>query len=331
MRFQLGLIISALLVSTSATADAPKYGELPKGAFSSPPDDGTKPKSIPAKEKVEGFYVAAQKPFKGIPASKQGPMFVTIVGTKADADKIANGERFDDDEIDSCFTEGRSAATSEDDDADAVREWDSNSQRVARLWPRQKGNTMGGVTALHSEKLVEKESGATLETVDVWVDPDTRGVRLIGKRSLPLKLVATAFGDFKVYAARDERPGTKPQVEFVFARTQTLATSAQGRAGMLATPNGGRASVGSGCRHLRIALPVETKGGVSANISATLELPNLDGKKQKEKDENEVRIRDLQTSVSVSKSTRDKEPLVSVSFGWSNRETIARVGDSERD
>lgn len=100
---------------------------------------------------------------------------------------------------------------------------------------------------------------------------------------------------------------------------------------MLATPTaGGRPSVGSGCRHLRIALPVEEKGGSSANISTTLELPSLDGKKSK--DESEVRIRDLQTSVSVSKSTRDKEPLVSVSFGWSNRETIARLGDSvDRD
>jgi len=39
----------------------------------------------------------------------------------------------------------------------------------------------------------------------------------------------------------------------------------------------------------------------------------------------EMRSRDAQISLSVSQTSRDKEPIVSVSFGWSGREQTQRT------
>ena len=160
-----------------------------------------------------------------------------------------------------------------------------------------------------------------------------------------------------------ERPSAKKRVQFVFMRNGE-SQHAQVRAqGMLATASDGMGATSSNCRHLRVSLPVEEKGGESAVITATLQLPSIETEPKKPEaepeekkakpvaakpvsrrgprmmgmttatppssmEEREIRLRELQANISVSKSTKDKEPLVSVSFGWSNRETTQRVFDS---
>lgn len=43
--------------------------------------------------------------------------------------------------------------------------------------------------------------------------------------------------------------------------------------------------------------------------------------------EREARTRTMQIHLGVSQSSRDKEPLVAVSFGWASREQVERVVD----
>ncbi len=353
-RLQIGIVATFLLAASAASADAPKFGDLPKGTFTSPPDETKKPTSIPAKEKVEGFNVGSQKFDAKTPMDNR---HVTVFGTAAQAEALAKGE-FSDDPGDICYSEaGRGMSFDEDEEESAAqpqREWDSSQQSQVHLWMKTKNNPNAGIMAIHSEKVVEKDGATTLETADAWVDPSTRGARLIAKSSLPMKLMGTAMNGFKVYAARDERPSAKKRVQFIFVRGESQHAQVRSQ-GMMAIMSDGMGSMGSGCRHLRVSLPVEDKGGESAVISATIELPsaNTDEKKPTEVkeetkkakptgkfrgfrgrslgggEEREIRVRELQTTISVSKSTRDKEPLVSVSFGWANRETTQRVFDMD--
>jgi hypothetical protein len=195
----------------------------------------------------------------------------------------------------------------------------------------------------------------TLESVDAWVDPATRGARLIGKSSLPLKLVRTPVFGLKVYAARDERPDGKRLVQFIVVRPKT--TSANGRTSqMWSMRQEGIVAHSSGCGHARLALPADAKSGETATFVATVVLPALDGSgtpsvtkvepKAEAKDakprpvaffpgmkrgsgvegenEREVRTRMLHVQVSVSQTSREKEPLVSVSSSWGGREQLDR-------
>lgn len=355
VRLQLGVVAGFLLATTAASADVPKYADLPKGSLTSPPDDAKKPAAIPAKEKVDGFNVGAQKFDAKVP---MGARHVTVFGTAAQAEALSKGEFGGEDDGSICFSEAnRGGGMSFDEDADdestqpQQRDWDSSQQSQVHLWLKTKDNPSGGIMAVHSEKVVEKDGAVSLETADAWVDPATKGARLIAKSSLPMKLMGTAMNGFKVFAARDERAGAKKRVQFVFMRGENQHAQIRNQ-GMMAILSDGMGSMGSGCRHLRVSLPVEEKGGESAVISATIELPSAnpdDKKKDEAKDEakkakpgkfrgfrgrslgggeeKEIRVRELQSTISVSKSTRDKEPLVSVSFGWATRETTQRVFD----
>jgi hypothetical protein len=289
----------------------------------------------------------------------------------------------------------------DDDDARPTPEWDQSFQWEATLWPQQKENPMSGVAAIHSERVVESNGNVTLESVDAWVDPATKGAKLIGKASLPLKLVGTAVGGVKVYAGRDER-SDKKLVQFVVVRAQTKVTRMAH--GLVAIHQDGNSSHVSGCGHMRVGLPVEQKSGTTSVVLAPVELPQLesgdksekkeeksekkeeksekkeeksDAKKQaanerndnekasfvpvppataklkrppskkprftppshrppepteaKEPKEREVRLRDMSIQLSVSQTSKDKEPVVAVSFGWASREQVQRVFETEDD
>jgi hypothetical protein len=76
----------------------------------------------------------------------------------------------------------------------------------------------------------------------------------------------------------------------------------------------------SGCTHLRVPLRVERGGAESVSILAAAELPPLErGDARAAKAPAEVRMRPLRIHASVSWTSRDPAPVMTLSFGWEAR------------
>jgi len=358
----LTVALAGLTVAPSARAnEVPKYGALPAGRLSSIPTSKT-PTFIAAREKVPGFFVAMPKFGPETPARAR---HVAIVGDPKQAESIRKGEGSGDDEreLGTCFSESQMSMRGLDEDDPEAHEWAAGQLREVNLWPKSKDNETAGVAAVHSERLVEVGGTMTLESVDAWVDPSTQGARLIARATLPLVQVGTAIGGVKVYAGRDERDGAARFVQFVVVRPSTPATARAGT--MMAMRQDGTNAHGNGCGHLRMPLAVDAKSGDSAVVVAPVELASLDASPQAKAEaeaaeapkpeeaaptakkakprfrgkrrvpppapvppnmvERETRTRDVQIHLSVSQATRDREPLVAVSFGWASRESVQRT------
>ena len=279
--------LGLLAFAQNAQAEIPKYADVPTGQITSLPT-GVAPESIPAGEKVPGIFVTSHKHSKETPAESR---YVTVVGDARAAESLASGQGFDPDDAgdrtSACFTEshrktrraaskkGPPVPSEEDNDPDSsdpeAKEWQTSQMWQVNLWPKGRNNPQGGVTEVHSERVVTDNGKVSLESVDAWVDAQTRGARLIAKSSLPLTLVGTALGGVKVYAARVDRDSRKV-VEFVVLRPQVSA-SARGSS-MVGMRQDGQSMHGSGCGHLRMPLAVDSKGD-SGVVMVPVELPDL--------------------------------------------------------
>jgi hypothetical protein len=339
----LGVIATVLASAEPARAgDPPSFSDLPVGRFTVPPKK--KIDGISGHESVPGIFVVAPKHVGNLPAQHR---YVSIT-TDAQAAAAARAGAIPDAPPAACVTEMHQLSFPKADDKEL--EWEENLSTEAHAYMRTADNPMSGVVAIHTERLVEQSGSLTLESLDAWIDPQTRGARLISKGSVPLKLVRTPAFGMKVYAGRDERPDGKRFVQFVVVRP---STSPFGKDGQMWAMRDEGVVHSSGCGHQRIALPIEGIGGDSATVVATVVLPKLDanGNEVKEaapsaskptaklrpvffgkrapgpdekNDEREIRTRTMHIQVSVSQTTRDKEPLVSVSSSWGGREQVER-------
>jgi len=265
-------VACALLAFAPAAqaGELPKYSALASGHVSTVPTTKT-PASIGAREKVPGLFPVRQKFTSEVPASAR---HITIVTDQKHADAVREGSGSDNDaEVGACMSEqqqsGRGGGGGDDDDVEA-HEWTMGQMREVNLWPKSKDNEQGGVSAVHSEKIVETEGQVSLESLDAWVDPVTLGARLIGRASLPLTLVGSAVGGVKVYAARDERALSTRFVQFVVVRPATASTARTGT--MMAIRQDGANAHGNGCGHLRMTLVVGSTNDDSALVIAPVEI-----------------------------------------------------------
>jgi hypothetical protein len=203
------------------------------------------------------------------------------------------------------------------------------------------------VTAVHQEHFIDLGGGkAQLDMLDAWVDPTTRGVRTIGTASLALKKVADAPGGFAIYAARD-----RSHVQFVIRRVKDDSGDSPptGRPSLadlrknqmrhmplqIESSSGSRDS--SSCGFARVALHAEQGVGEMARLDTSVVsvMPAEEQPEQKESPlhallgtgdaaqdlaQPELHIRPLHINLSTSWTTRDKEPVVSITFGWGGRD-----------
>lgn len=277
MRARQVLLAAPVACALLAFAPAAKAGEIPKysalasGHVSTVPTTKT-PASIGAREKAPGFFPVRQKFTSDVPGSAR---HITIVTDQKHADAVREGSGSDNEsEAGACMSELQQSGRGDDDDDDVeAHEWTMGQMREVNLWPKSKDNDRGGVSAVHSEKIVEIEGHVSLESVDAWVDPVTLGARLIGRASLPLTLVGSAVGGVKVYAARDERAAGTRFVQFVVVRPSSQSTARSGT--MMAIRQDGANAHGSGCGHLRIPLVVGSTNDDSALVIAPVEISSM--------------------------------------------------------
>jgi hypothetical protein len=148
----------------------------------------------------------------------------------------------------------------------------------------------GGVKPLRTERLVVSEAGAAvLEIVDAWADPGSGGVSEAARSTVPLTVVARA-GGVTTYAFREG-----DALHLVVANPQQM---------MWRDDGGSTAS--SDCDHVRVRLELPqgvggTTVSVGGSVPATGEKP---------------RQRELEVSASLSRTTRDPEPVIAVSLAF---------------
>lgn len=333
---------AASLLASPAAAAPPSWGALPAGAFTAPPEKI--PASIGAAERVAGFWAV-------VPRHSGSRPFAMIVASAESAKALRSGDGFNMPDGGICF------ATRDRSGGDELElGWDHGMSGTERLWPKTADNPRGGVAAVHTERVVPTADGATLEIVDMFVDPASLGARLIQRTSMPFKLVGSALGGVKVYAAREESPGAK-RVHWLVHRP--LRTHAIPLNTSLVVWRPGSVDHSNECDHIHVTTETGAGHGESAVVQATVLLdartpkasaPPEGAPKQKtpkkkspfglmgkllgkpsavlepatERDEHEARARQMEISVSASMTTRDKEPMLSVSFGWSSRDKVVR-------
>jgi hypothetical protein len=357
------LVLVGLAVAPAVRADLapgaapPRYADLPQGRVSAPPAAAERPASIPRTESVAGFFVAAPrsaqvpprqptpsrfnaKTFTSVPGSSGIPSPVTpliVAGSPAAADAGRNGVASAE-EPKACLGQATSfpgavAALA----GPLAGEWSNLTAQVGIL-----ARGPGSVVAIHAERVVEDGGFVRLESTDAWLDPTTRGTRLIGKTSLPLRLVASEPGGFDVLAGRDERPDGKRIVQFVVRRRKDAPLPAvHGAFGLalLATRVDGTGALPTttGCSHFRIPMPVAPNSAETATIQLSAVLPPLaPGERSSATpapdfgvpstvSTREVRTRPLHLHFGVSQLASEREPLLAVSASWAGREQLQRV------
>jgi hypothetical protein len=305
------------------------------------------PARLRAGERVPGLFVS------GPPASRRAMMkkykqntFVSLFPSAEEAKAFAHDDNNELSESEAlCVTPGDRASgfsglVSDGRELKEPMEWPSFFEaRPSIIGRAVKGsNEYGGVIAAHVERLT-RDAGdptkATLEMTDTWVDPLTGGLRLIRNGTLPLVRVATGPAGIEVLAARD---GEEVQLVVTGAKLPGMDAGALSFARQFTRMNAvvnGFQLASSDCGRIRMALrPSDERGPTLAVVQTTALLPALDkGADDDGHDETEtnprarsfrmiqaMRKRAVNVALSVTKTSADKEPLVSVGIGWAGRE-----------
>jgi hypothetical protein len=336
------------------TRNMPTFGSLPEGHVGFVPKPKAMPRWIGPSEKVPGLFVAWPPKEQQRQMRQYGqPMWVSLFGSAEDARRFSQGDSSDNGEPGAtCFTTAdraqqfarQVASGGSEAQKDQPLEWPSSFEGRPTLMGRQSANKggSGGITAVHEESLARDNAGrATLTMTDAWVDPDTRGARLIGTSSMQLVRVATAPSGIEVYAARNG-----DDVEFVVTGPQPANAGPPDVARFLRQFSRMNASLGetrarfasSDCGHLRLALRASDENRSPQGVVQTTALlppieKDVDPKapadpKDAAQDSTalarafqSIRKRPINISLSTTRVSGDKEPVLSVGIGWAGRES----------
>ena len=296
------------------------------------PPKAKAPGAIGASEKVPGFVFAVRKGtteyVQLVASAKLAKQLIDGTGSRGDG-STAGDACFTEDQPGSRFGFGRGG----DEGEAAPPSWRPNLQPALTMNTSVQRGQRPTVTAVHSERIAEELGRTTLEVVDAWVDPSTRGARVIARSSVPLELVSTMLGGSKLYAARESQ-----SVHLVLVASKDRKRTNNDSLSAIAD----NAAFNSSCDHIRVTLKAEKGQGQTATFNSTVELPSLEPKegaepKPEAKPDSfggfrvktparaEARVRPIHVHASVTWSSREKEPLLSVSAGWDSRERTAVV------
>jgi hypothetical protein len=190
-------------------------------------------------------------------------------------------------------------------------------------------SAQGGVDTVRFERLVTAGS-PRLEGASAFVDPDTGGVKLIARETMPLALVAKGPVGINVYAAREGQnvhfvvttptlPEGLPKQAASTARSLTRRLSAQLASTMFRNGH-------SECGHFRATMRSEKGSGEVVTVQAMTVAPGEpepaeEGASPDVQAIRAMKKRPVLVNLSVSQSSSDREPVISVSFAWVGKES----------
>lgn len=300
----------ALVAAPAAAGKGPTFGELSPSPMAARPVAAAKPKAIGAKESIAGMKAK----------TVERAVVVTMESTTGKAPVKAS-------EIGGCIAQGFGAP-----------EWDGPLNAESHNAPT------AGVIPIHAERLVEDASGVKLESTEAWLDTRTKGLRLAGKSALALKPVSTIPGGTRIFVGRDEHNG-KRFAQFVVAEAKDtpaymLSQNKTPVARVGATADATRMQQLGVCSHHRIGLAAGSAGedasfelrvmlpdlgpGETSNASTEVRLPAI-SEWEKKAGAKDARMRDVRVHFGVSQTSKDKDPILSVTTEWAGEETIERI------
>ncbi|MEJ7734079.1 MAG: hypothetical protein WKG00_33405 [Polyangiaceae bacterium] len=244
----------------------PTWASIPRASIPAPPSHDGAPSALASTEQVSGFSVENN----GTAGSPRVRAFVETTPARR-----------------SCLANDVDYATSADP---TLRD----RTTVAHM-------RLGVVTALRAERLVVEGKSASLEITDLWIDPRSRGLRIIQSERLPLAVLARGPGGADVYGYRD----ASDQLWAVVPMS-TRAT---------AVDSDGEQSLGD-CGHARLSAG---QSGAQVALGWNEPPPKADTPP-------EARFpRQLLVTVTASRSSRDRQPVVSVVMALTPERTALEV------
>ena len=340
MRRHLSLAVASALslASASAGADpAPLYSSLPVAHVAAAPERSTLPAHVTGHARVEGVFVATPSKEEQRSMASAGYRQIQVFTSERRA-KDASLGRFsgEEDDADACLISHEDFGGS---DGWSPMFMTQASVSVSRATPQQRANRhggppqQGGVEAVRFEKLVRDGKKVALDATTALVDAETAGVKVVDHGAMQLALIGTGPAGVEVYAAREEglvhfvvttpkMPEKIPTEATSFVRSQTRRLTAQ-------LPGAFR-NGHSDCGHFRASLAIEKGSGQMVSVQATTlaqsddppeEAGPEDGTSPQMRAIRALKKRSLLVHLSVSQSSTDKEPVLSVSFAWSGKES----------
>lgn len=307
----LGALALVVVALPASAGKAPAFGELTVSQLAARPLAASKPKAIGAKESIPGMKAK----------TVDKAVIVAMESTTGKSPLKAA-------EIGGCISQGFGTTP----------EWD------APLNAESHSAVSAGIVPIHVERLVEDASGAKLETTEGWLDTHTKGLRLASKATLALKPVSTVPGGTRIFVGRDEHNG-KRFAQFVVAEAKDtpaylLSQNKSPIARIGATPDATRTQQLGVCSHHRVGLAVGSAGedasfelrvmlpdlgpGETSNASTENRLPAIT-EWEKKAGAKDARMRDVRVHFGVSQTSKDKDPILSVTTEWGGEEVIERV------
>lgn len=336
----------------------PPFAQLPEGKTTTPPQDKA-PKRIPKTEKVDGFFVADPPKQLRNDSGKITNVLVFAKEEAAKDYAAGKGMGFGASDDTVCFSQPSRTFRSSDDPPPTEWTSDIEpSARIQAAMkppsPPKKGEKPKPykpeyqemeTTAIHQERFIQEDKKARIEIVDAWVDPVTHGVRQIARASLPLERIGSAWHGIRLYAARSnkqlhvvarrdkpkeanvtDRPSKTIEFRMLSATRQPLTVE---------MPTGEMDSTQCGFSHVVLrAEPGAAETAMWESNTVFLEPPakseaapadndagmKFPFRRRPEEDMPTIRVRPFRATVSSTWSSHDKEPVISVSFGWAGRE-----------
>ncbi len=169
-----------------------------------------------------------------------------------------------------------------------------------------------GAMPLRIERFVGTDAGKPeLELVDGWVDMTTTGMREERKTKISLTSLGKGPAGYEVYGFRSE--GKLHVVFPMFGRFALV--DASGKIGF------------GGCGHARLIVDPAATGGSLVHVAGTIPQSkpkaNAEVAKANVDAAQQTPWRGIEASVSVSRTKRDKQPLLSVTVAWAEDEPSA--------
>lgn len=316
--------LAAVCAGPSAEAKSVRITRIPPGQLAKLPGHTAVPKSIPTRSRVDG--IVAARPPKHHRA--EGMTMAFVAPTKALAERISRDGFFGGlEDQQHCFTAVAPHATR----SRGGEDFPTEQSQVQQVWAEPKSAER--VWIVRSERLVRgNDDEATLEVVDAYVDAASLGARLISRSTVAMRRIASGPRNVDVYAARDH-----DKVHFVVTGPDTSILPAGSRDITRSLRSATTDDAGfSQCGFLRTTMQADG-GGRAATVFVQVpieieEMQQGEGPRQRGpggpgrgRTVREAVIREAAVHLSVSRTSSDRSPVVSVGFGWEGESQRLRI------
>lgn len=316
----------ALVPGVSRAERAPAVSlteKLPKGAkIVVPTSTSTMPKSIPAAEKVEGFYVEVPEHLKRQPDPYR---YVMVSGSKEQSEARNRGTMLAG--APTCFTTSYPSGGTEVNWSGSLGQ-SATVQNYARN-NYGYGNQYGSIQLVRSERILkETKDKLTYEVKVAYVDAETMGVRLVTNTTSEFSLVKELPGKLKVWGMKSD-----DQVTFLVRRERH--EKERFHFGALSVMTNGSHSMSSseGCP---VIFNLKTGKGIATSAvvqtETVLEVKGVDEDESNKPGvlslrgalpafgQQEAKLRPIRIGFSSTWMSQDTKPVVTVSHGWAGKE-----------